>query len=49
MPMIYYVWSMSGNEQVSCGPNVNKLCPGDSFMCLVFFLFSNIVLHAVRL
>lgn len=25
------------NEQVSCGPNVNKLCPGDSFMFLVFF------------
>lgn len=27
---------MFKNEYVPYGPNVNKLCLGDSFMCLVF-------------
>ena len=43
MPIFYYVWSMFGSEQVSYGPNVSKLCPVDSFMCLVSFSFSSIV------
>lgn len=36
MAMFNDVWSMFTKEQVPYGPSVGQLCPGDSFIHLVF-------------